>query len=237
MRGSATGCTRAASTIFRPAVGYNPAPGKPSRRDGRTAIDRTATFRGTRVSEQDDQIFLKRFSLVMVGLILFAIVIIFMAIALDDRVADSGNPAQEVAKVERIKPVFDVYAGDDGRAAAEAARSEPAPAGAAVAAGSARADAPAADAAGGGTEQVSAAGDIDGQQIYQNACRACHIAGAAGAPQLVAEQWTERLDKGVETLVDHAINGFNAMPAKGGRADLTDEQVRASVEYMISQVR
>jgi len=215
MRASATGCTRAASTIFRPAVGYNPPPGTPSRQDGRNAIFRTATFRGTRVSEQDDRIFLKRFSLVIVGLILFAILIIFMAIGLDDRVADSGNPAQEVAKVERIKPVFDVYAGDTGRAAARAA----------------------AEAGASGSAGAAFGGSTDGETIYTSACQACHVAGAAGAPQLVAEQWTERLDKGVETLVDHAINGFNAMPAKGGRSDLTDEQVRASVEYMISQVR
>jgi cytochrome c5 len=77
---------------------------------------------------------------------------------------------------------------------------------------------------------------MDGEAIYNDACQACHLAGAAGAPQLVAEQWTERLDKGMETLVSHAINGFNAMPAKGGRMDLSDEQVRASVEYMVDQV-
>ena len=72
--------------------------------------------------------------------------------------------------------------------------------------------------------------------IYNNACQACHMAGAAGAPQLVAEQWEDRLDKGEDTLVSHAINGFNAMPARGGRTDLSDEQVRASVEYMLAQI-
>jgi len=173
------------------------------------------------VSEQDDQIFLKRFSMITVALMLFAILIIFAAIALDKRVADSDNPIQEVATAERIQPVFDVYAGESGQAAAQAAAEpEPAPPGEAA----------------GEAEPVDVAA-IDGEQIYVEACQACHMAGAAGAPQLVAEQWTERLDKGVETLVDHAINGFNAMPAKGGRIDLSDEQVRASVEYMLDQVR
>jgi cytochrome c oxidase cbb3-type subunit 3 len=53
---------------------------------------------------------------------------------------------------------------------------------------------------------------------------------------LQASDWTDRLPKGRETLVSHAINGFNAMPAKGGRMDLSDEQVAASVDYMVAQV-
>ncbi|MDT8439993.1 MAG: c-type cytochrome, partial [Wenzhouxiangellaceae bacterium] len=76
-----------------------------------------------------------------------------------------------------------------------------------------------------------------GELIYTNACQACHMSGAAGAPQLVADQWTGRLEQGIDTLVSHAVNGFNAMPAKGGRMDLSDEQVRASVEYMVEQVQ
>ena len=85
-------------------------------------------------------------------------------------------------------------------------------------------------------QQVAFDGRIDGEMIYKNACQVCHMAGAAGAPQLVAEQWEDRLDKGEDTLVGHAINGFNAMPARGGRSDLSDEQVRASVNYMLAQI-
>lgn len=173
------------------------------------------------MSEQDDQIFLKRFSMVLVALMLFAIMIVFAAISLDGRVPDSANPIQEVATAERIQPVFDVATGDS---APEAAQTAPV---------SAPAAEPSAEA---GVDAVAAA-DVDGQQIYADACQACHMAGAAGAPQLVADQWGERLDQGMETLVDHAINGIGVMPAKGGRTDLTDEQIRASVEYMVSQVR
>lgn len=171
------------------------------------------------MSEQDDQIFLKRFSLILVALMLFAIVIVFAAIGLDRQVADSENPTQAVATAERIEPVFDVFTGESAPAAAAADQASGAE-----------------STSSAGSEAVAAA-DIDGAQIYAEACQACHMSGAAGAPQLVAEQWGERLDQGMDTLVDHAINGIGVMPAKGGRMDLSDEQIRASVEYMVSQVR
>lgn len=166
------------------------------------------------MSEQDDKTFMKRFSLIIVGLAIFAVLIIFFAINVNKQLEGSGNPMQDVAKVDRIEPVFGVYAGDTGRAAAQAAAEE----------------------AAGSQQQVAFGGSTDGEMIYSNACSACHMSGAAGAPQLVASQWEGRIGKGVDTLVSHAINGFNAMPAKGGRSDLSDEQVRASVEYMLEQV-
>ena len=167
------------------------------------------------MSEQDDKIFMKRFSLVIAGLAVVAVLIIFFAIEMNEQLAGSDNPMQDVAKVDRIEPVFGVYAGDTGRAAAQAAAEE---------------------AAGSQQQQVAFDGSTDGEMIYNNVCQACHMAGAAGAPQLVADQWTDRLPQGEDTLVQHAIDGIGAMPAKGGRSDLTDEQVRASVEYMLAQI-
>lgn len=167
------------------------------------------------MSEQDDQIFLKRFSLVITGLVIFAVVIIFVAIQMNNELAVSDNPTQGEATVQRIKPVFGVYAGETGRAAAMAAAEE---------------------AAEGQEQQVAFDGSTDGEMIYNNVCQACHMSGAAGAPQLVADQWSDRLDKGEDALVSSAINGIGAMPAKGGRSDLSDEQVRASVEYMLGQI-
>jgi len=173
------------------------------------------------VSEQDDKVFLNRFSMVVAGLVVFAIAIILLAIEMDERIVGSDNPSQETAKVERIQPVFAVYTGESGRAAAQAAaRAEEKP--------------PAAEQE---SPQVAFGGSLDGEMIYNNACQACHMAGAAGAPQLVAEQWQGRIEQGVDTLVSHAINGYNAMPAKGGRMDLSDEQVRVSVEYMLEQIQ
>ncbi|WP_163557790.1 c-type cytochrome [Halomonas sp. NO4] len=74
----------------------------------------------------------------------------------------------------------------------------------------------------------------DGEAVYNQACMACHMTGAAGAPiKGDTEAWAPRIEKGMETLYDHSINGFNAMPAKGGQAQLSDEQVKAAVDYMV----
>ncbi len=169
------------------------------------------------MSEHDDAIFLKRFSLIIVALAVFAVLIILLAWRIHSTELPAGDsPARAEAVAARIAPAFGVYAGDTGRAAAMAA------------AEAAASSAPA---------QVAFDGSLDGEMIYNNVCQACHVAGAAGAPQLVAAQWTERLQKGEDTLVSNAINGINTMPAKGGRTDLTDEQVRASVEYMLGQIQ
>ncbi|WP_240724621.1 c-type cytochrome [Halomonas borealis] len=81
----------------------------------------------------------------------------------------------------------------------------------------------------------SAATDIDGAAAYGSACTACHDTGAAGAPKMGdAAAWGPRLDKGIETLYDHAINGLNAMPAKGGNPNLSDAQVKAAVDHLVS---
>ncbi|MDX1633228.1 MAG: c-type cytochrome [Marinobacter sp.] len=76
-----------------------------------------------------------------------------------------------------------------------------------------------------------------GEEVYAAVCQACHNTGAAGAPKITAaSDWEGRLDKGMETLVDHAINGIGAMPAKGGCANCPDEEIRSAVEYMVSEV-
>ena len=70
-------------------------------------------------------------------------------------------------------------------------------------------------------------------QLYQGACFACHGTGAAGAPKLGdAAAWTDRLAKGLDTLVSSAVGGVGAMPPRGGSA-LDDDQIRSVVEYMM----
>jgi cytochrome c5 len=74
---------------------------------------------------------------------------------------------------------------------------------------------------------------LSGEQVYQSACAACHAAGVAGAPKFGdAAMWEPRIAQGNEVLYDHAINGFKAMPAKGGNVSLSDESVTAAVDYM-----
>jgi cytochrome c5 len=90
-------------------------------------------------------------------------------------------------------------------------------------------------------EPVAAA--MSGPQVYNAACYLCHSPpGVGGAPVLGdAEAWTPRIEQGMDTLVSHALNGYQGatgfMPAKGGRVDLSDDEIVAAIEYMVSQVQ
>ncbi|WP_305420629.1 c-type cytochrome [Photobacterium leiognathi] len=80
-----------------------------------------------------------------------------------------------------------------------------------------------------------AAGPRSGDAVYNTFCTACHTSGVMGAPKKgVASDWTERLAKGKDVLADHAINGFNAMPAKGSCMDCSDEEIVAAIDHMIA---
>jgi cytochrome c5 len=76
----------------------------------------------------------------------------------------------------------------------------------------------------------------NGQSVYTAVCAACHGTGAAGAPKLGdAGAWSARIAQGYDTLVQHAINGIRAMPAKGGNPDLDDVEVARALVYMTNQ--
>ena len=80
----------------------------------------------------------------------------------------------------------------------------------------------------------------DGKATYTQACAACHAAGVAGAPKFGDKAaWQARIAQGNDTLYKHALQGFKGkagfMPAKGGRADLSDDAVKAAVDYMVSE--
>ena len=81
-----------------------------------------------------------------------------------------------------------------------------------------------------------AAGPKDPEQVYNTYCMACHTTGAAGAPVIGnAEQWSARLDdKGLDTLYVNAINGIGGMPARGICMDCSDEDVEATVDYILA---
>jgi cytochrome c5 len=75
-----------------------------------------------------------------------------------------------------------------------------------------------------------------GQAVYTSVCAACHGTGAAGAPKLGdAGAWSARIGQGYDTLVQHAVQGIRAMPAKGGNPDLDDVEVARAVVYMANQ--
>jgi len=76
----------------------------------------------------------------------------------------------------------------------------------------------------------------NGQAIYTAVCAACHGTGAAGAPKAGdSGAWSARIAQGYDTLVQHAVNGIRAMPAKGGNPDLDDVEVARAVVYMANQ--
>lgn len=69
-------------------------------------------------------------------------------------------------------------------------------------------------------------------------CAACHDAGVLNAPKLGDKAgWTARLGKGTEALYSSAINGIGGMPAKGGRADYSDDDIKKVVDYMLESVQ
>lgn len=77
---------------------------------------------------------------------------------------------------------------------------------------------------------------LSGQQVYDKVCAACHVAGTLGAPKTGAkEAWEPRFAQGMDTLVNHAVNGIRAMPAKGGDPSLTEANIHDSIVYMLGE--
>lgn len=104
----------------------------------------------------------------------------------------------------------------------------PAPTASAPAAAAAPAPAPAANPLGG--------------TVFNKACGLCHAAGVAGAPKPGdRDDWAPRIAQGDEVLYKHAIEGFTgskgAMPPRGGSPSLSDEEVKAAVDYMVERSR
>lgn len=161
------------------------------------------------MEEQTDKVFIKNFSVVLVLLTVFTIVIIFIARHAGFKEPEP-IPSKTTAINERLKPVSNVYMGAAGAAAREAA------------------------AAAANKEPVVAFdGSLDGKMIYTTVCAACHATGVLGAPVPGSPEMALRAQAGPETMFDFAVNGLNSMPPRGGRADLSDEQIHAVLDYMV----
>tara|TARA_R110002111_G_scaffold4614_17_gene25303 strand:+ start:71 stop:532 length:462 start_codon:yes stop_codon:yes gene_type:complete len=77
-----------------------------------------------------------------------------------------------------------------------------------------------------------------GEEVVIDFCNRCHVAGLMHSPKLgKTKDWAPRLKKGIPTLHDHAIHGLNKMPARGGKKALSDADIEAAVDYMISLVK
>jgi cytochrome c5 len=81
---------------------------------------------------------------------------------------------------------------------------------------------------------AKAEGPADGATVYAGGCSACHAAGVAGAPKAGDKgAWAPRIAQGKATLYEHAIKGIRGMPAKGGNAALSDDEVKAAVDHLV----
>jgi len=165
--------------------------------------------------------FLKRFSMVIALLAFITLCLILLAAWLHTRIPPEVSPTAAKRTEQRIAPVGAVYAGSTGAAAQAAAQ----------AAALAKA-----------ASQVAYGGTLDGKVIYDNLCTACHTNGVGLAPTLDHAHWDARIAQGKETLYRHAIEGYTGpdggiMPPKGGNPALSEEQIHATVDWMLDNLK
>jgi len=165
-----------------------------------------------------DQKFFDVYSIVIGVLAAFALAVLVLSLKMADLtqgVYTRDADEYQAAVNERIAPIGQVYlSGEHQEAAAPKAETAATP------------------------EPV--ASTLSGPQVYNEACIACHGAGIGGAPILGdAGAWEARIAQGADVLSDHAINGYTGsagyMPPKGGRMDLSDEEIIEAVTYMIDE--
>lgn len=162
------------------------------------------------MEEQTDSTFIKNISIVLVLLIVFTISIAFVAREFGFKDDGANNPSRQTTTEERIRPVAGVHTGEAGAAAIKEAASQTA-----------------------AEPKVAFDGSLDGEMIYTSVCAACHTTGVAGAPKPGSPAMVDRAQKGNDALMQTVVNGLNAMPARGGRSDLSDEQLQAAVDFML----
>ncbi|HLU62052.1 MAG TPA: c-type cytochrome [Gammaproteobacteria bacterium] len=168
-----------------------------------------------------DRKFLDTFLIVIGALVAMTIVIFFIATGVEKAHLDPDNlenPLAQQAVTDRIRPIGEVATTDNPRPA------------------------PVTTAPSGAEQAREADAEVSGEAVFTQACFACHGTGAAGAPRPGDKaQWEPRIAKGMEVLYQHSLEGFTGntgiMPPKGGRMDLSDEQVKAAVDYMVEQSR
>jgi len=127
-----------------------------------------------------------------------------------EEVSDSAVLSDKKAVLERIKPIGVVATTDAEAQEASPEIAEPV--------------------------LVVEAGPLTGDKIYNTTCFACHGAGIAGAPKFGdVASWAPRIQQGFDVLFEHAVKGFKGMPPRGGSGQLTDDNIKVAVEYMVEK--
>ncbi len=166
------------------------------------------------MSKEQDKAFFRNYSIIL-G-ILAVLVVVFLGVARFVVPGDSGHDGDSSSVVENTAPVGQVRL--DGEAMPEEGVMEEV-----------------------STEPETADNSVDaGKQVYSGLCFSCHGTGLPGIPQLGDKAaWVDRIAKGKDTLYNHALNGFTGssgiqMPPKGGNTALSDDEVKAAVDYMLA---
>jgi cytochrome c5 len=155
--------------------------------------------------------------------------------------ARGGAPADDVSDYELKRAMVYLTNGSGGKFAEPAEPPKAAPVTAAAAPAAAAAAAPAVVIPPPVAAAAAPVADV-GKAVYEKACMACHAAAVAGAPKFGDKAaWKDRIAQGNAKLYEHSIKGFQGkvgvMPAKGGNTTLTDDEVKASVNYMVSAAK
>lgn len=78
----------------------------------------------------------------------------------------------------------------------------------------------------------------DGKAVYDKTCAVCHAAGVANAPKLGDKAaWATRASTGRDALSATVVKGKGAMPPKGGHAQLTEDEIKAAVDFMLAAAK
>jgi len=161
--------------------------------------------------DKHDQHFYDTFLLVLGILVAFAVCMYWLANGIAEATPgayERGSATEEQLIDQRLAPVGDVQI--SGNAASQMPTAAP-------------------------TAAASGA-PKSGKEIWEGTCSACHSAGLLGAPKIGDKAaWAPRIAKGLDVLKQHALHGFNQMPAHGGNMALTDAEVVSALEYMVGQ--
>ena len=173
------------------------------------------------MSTHDDEIFVRNFALVLVGLFVVAIIATLLAKTVNSFFQDTQD--RDDILVGRIAPVGRINTGSESIMLTRPHLVEEAPSEEAV--------------------PVAEAGSTDdpGKAVYDGLCFTCHAQGIAGAPKMGdMAAWEARVEKGRDVNVSNVINGYTGstgvMPPKGGNPSLSDEEIAAAVDYMLATV-
>ncbi len=186
------------------------------------------------MSKADDA-FIRQFTVILVILVVYVVGTGFLGVWI---AADARNEAtsNERATLERIAPVGRVRLGEP-RQRSDAGTGSGATAAAATttsAAAQTAATQTASTAASGGAATTTAAADDLGTSVYQRFCFACHLTSVAESPKTGdTGAWAPRAAQGFDALYRSVVNGKGAMPPRAGFPQLTDEELKAGIRYML----